>query len=76
LLPWADPAQRLPIMGALALGFLGAAAAAAWSWRSLVRMRRPVMASAVADLQRAAQAAAGTEQARSVRPGPPAPWSP
>ena len=57
LLMWADPAHRLAIIGALALGFLGAAAAAAWSWRSLVRMRRPPMESAVADLHRMQQEA-------------------
>jgi len=76
LLMWADPAHRLAIIGALALGFLGAAAAAAWSWHSLLRMRRPMMAAAVDDLRRTAHAVAGSEKTGPVRPGPPTPWSP
>jgi len=76
LLLWADPAHRLAIIGALALGFLGAAAAAAWSWHSLLRMRRPVMAAEVDDLRRTAHAMAGSEKTGPVRPGPPTPSSP
>lgn len=76
LLMWADPAHRLAIIGALALGFLGAAAAAAWSWRSLVRMRRPLMEAAVADLRRAGGGLGRPDAPAPVRPAPPGPWSP
>ena len=40
LLLWAEPAQRAPVAGALALMFLAAGAVAAFSWRRLSRQRR------------------------------------
>jgi uncharacterized membrane protein YqjE len=76
LLMWADPAHRLTIIGALALGFLGSAAVAAWRWRIVVRMRRPLMAAAVADLRRAGRGLGAPGAAAPVRPAPPGPWSP
>ena len=76
LLMWADPAHRLTIIGALALGFLGAAAVAAWRWRILVRMQRPLMAAAVADLRRAGRGLGGPGATAPVRPTPPGPCSP
>lgn len=50
LLLWAEPAHRVPIAGGLALGFLGAAAAAAWSWLDLARSRRSLMRGMLEDL--------------------------
>lgn len=39
LLLWAEPAQRAPVAGVLALMFLAAGAVAAFSWRRLSRQR-------------------------------------
>ncbi len=78
LVLWADPSDRLAIVGALALGFLGAAAAAAWSWRSLVRLRRP-LTQTVTDLCRPRSGLASPQSPRAsapVSPTPPGPWSP
>lgn len=52
LLLWAEPAHRAALAGALALGFLGAAAATAWRWRRLASAPSPLLRSAVADLRR------------------------
>lgn len=52
LLLWAEPAHRVPIAAGLALGFLAAAAAAAWSWLDLARHRQPLMCGMIEELQR------------------------
>jgi uncharacterized membrane protein YqjE len=51
LLLWAEPAQRAAIAAGLALGFLAAAAAAAWSWHRLAQARRPLLSGIRRDLQ-------------------------
>ncbi|MEI6028541.1 MAG: hypothetical protein WCT47_17815 [Betaproteobacteria bacterium] len=51
LLLWAEPSQRAAIATGLALGFLAAAAAAAWSWHRLAQTRRPLLSGIRRDLQ-------------------------
>ena len=79
LVLWADPSDRLAIIGALALGFLGAGVAAAWSWRSLVRLRRP-LTEAVTAWRGGPRSGPGSSGAPTpenpVRSAPPGPWSP
>lgn len=64
LLLWAEPAQRAALAGALALGFLGAALAAAWRWRRLASAPSPLLRSAVTELRRVGRGS--TSAARST----------
>lgn len=51
VLLWAEPAQRAAIAAGLALAFLAAAAASAWSWHRLAQARQPLLSGIRRDLQ-------------------------
>ena len=49
---WCPPADRLATLGALAAGFLGAAAWAAWRWHRLANDAPPLLQATLAELAR------------------------